>query len=331
MPSNLHLKVRKEGLISRQTERPLSTAAAATPPQIWLAVSSIFHYLGPSFAVLLFPSVGVLGVAWLRIASAALVFAPWTKPWRAFAVANARTRWMLIALGVCLALMNVSFYQALARLPMSLVAMMEFVGTICVALAGVRSLRNMAALGVAVVGVAIMTDLRWSEDAIGLVWSVLNSLLFVGYIVLGHAIAGNGANRGVQRLGASMAIGLVVITPIGLGRAIAVFNAPILILAGVGVGVCSSVIPYVCDQLAMSRLPRSSFALLLALLPSTATVIGMVVLAQVPTWQDLAGLALVTAGILTHRAGRRSDDERGVSEPTPRRRSRRPRRFWRTR
>ncbi len=57
-------------------------AAESVPPQMWFGVSAIFHYLGPSFAVLLFPAVGVLGVAWFRIASAALIFAPFTKPWR---------------------------------------------------------------------------------------------------------------------------------------------------------------------------------------------------------------------------------------------------------
>src|ERR1700722_13166864 len=113
-----------------------SNAANAAPPHAWFAVSAIFHYLGPSFAVLLFPSVGVLGVAWMRIASAAAIFTPWTKPWRTLRQADARTRLLLIGLGACLAVMNTSFYLALDRLPMSLVAAMEFVGTIGVALYG---------------------------------------------------------------------------------------------------------------------------------------------------------------------------------------------------
>src|SRR5436190_5039506 len=83
------------------------------PPQAWFAVSAVFHYLGPSFAVLLFPAIGVLGVAWLRIASAALVFASWTRPWQTFARADRRTRLLLLALGACLAAMNCSFYLAL--------------------------------------------------------------------------------------------------------------------------------------------------------------------------------------------------------------------------
>src|SRR5439155_26145542 len=104
--------------------------AHCAPPQIWFGVSAVFHYLGPSFAVLLFPAVGVLGVAWFRIASAALIFAPVTRPWAIIATADMRTRLLLLGLGVCLAVMNTAFYLALDRLPMSLVAAMEFVGTI---------------------------------------------------------------------------------------------------------------------------------------------------------------------------------------------------------
>ena len=114
-------------------------AADTVPPQAWFGVSAIFHYLGPSFAVLLFPAVGVLGVAWFRIASAALIFAPFTKPWKTIREADSHSRLLLIGLGVCLAVMNTSFYLALDRLPMSLVAAMEFIGTIGVALYGLRT------------------------------------------------------------------------------------------------------------------------------------------------------------------------------------------------
>ena len=74
-----------------------------------------------------------------------------------------------------------------------------------------------------------------------------------------------------------------------------------MILAGIGVGVSSSVIPYVCDQLAMARLPRATFALMLTLLPATATVVGAVVLAQVPTVAELTGILLVAAGVYLHK------------------------------
>lgn len=271
------------------------------PPHVWFGVSAAFHYLGPSFAVLLFPAVGVLGVAWFRIASAAAAFAPVTKPWRIIVRADGRTRLMLVGLGLCLALMNTSFYLALDRLPMSLVAAMEFVGTMAVALAGMRTWRNLLALALVMIGVFVLIDVKWAADPIGIAWAVLNAGLFAVYIVIGHKAAQDGASGGIERLGAAMLIAFVVIMPVGLSEAIRAFHSPRLVLAGIGVGICSSVIPYVCDQLAMSRLPRASFALLLALLPVTATVIAAAVLAQIPSLTDLAGIALVVAGIAVHR------------------------------
>ncbi|MBE9553536.1 MAG: EamA family transporter [Proteobacteria bacterium] len=276
-------------------------AAKTLPPQVWFGVSAIFHYLGPSFAVLLFPAVGVLGVAWFRIASAALIFAPFTKPWKTIREADRKTRLLLIGLGVCLAAMNTSFYLALDRLPMSLVAAMEFIGTIGVALHGLRTSRNALALALAVLGVFILIDVRWSTDLAGLFWAALNGALFVGYIVLGHKTAEGGASGGVERLGAAMAIALVLLMPVGLAQAIKAFGAFELVLAGIAVGVCSSVIPYVCDQLAMSRLPRATFALLLALLPATATIIAAIVLSQIPTVKDVMGVALVMIGVAVHK------------------------------
>ena len=275
--------------------------AHSAPPHAWFGVSAIFHYLGPSFAVLLFPAVGVLGVAWMRIASAAAIFAPWTKPWRTIKEADARTRFLLIGLGACLATMNTSFYLALDRLPMSLVAAMEFVGTIGVALYGLRTARNFTALALAALGVFLLIDVKWSTDPLGLCWAFLNGALFVGYIVLGHKISEGGASGGVERLGAAMAMAFFFIMPIGFVQAAEAFTMPVLVLAGIAVGACSSVIPYVCDQLAMSRLPRASFALMLALLPATATLIGVMVLAQIPSGQDMIGVLLVMSGVAIHK------------------------------
>jgi len=284
----------------RSTAR-FDRAVATVPPHAWFGVSAVFHYLGPSFAVLLFPAVGVLGVAWFRIASAALIFAPITKPWRTLRVADGRTRVLLICLGLCLAVMNTAFYLALDRLPMSLVAAMEFVGTVGLALFGLRTRRNLMALVLVAVGVFVLIDVSWSGDPWGLFWSALNAALFVGYIVLGHRVAQAGAAGGIERLGAAMAIAGLILVPIGLVQALQAFGMPLLVLAGIGIGLCSSVIPYVCDQLAMSRLPRASFALLLALLPATATIVAAIVLGQIPTLWDLVGIALVMAGVAVHR------------------------------
>ncbi|MDA7947382.1 MAG: EamA family transporter [Hyphomicrobiaceae bacterium] len=287
--------------MSTNQPRGLTFAASRMPPHVWFGVSAVFHYLGPAFAVLLFPTVGVLGVAWLRIASAAALFAIARNPWATFMQCEPRTRLLLVGLGACLAVMNSAFYLALDRLPMSLVAAMEFVGTVGVALYGMRTKRNFLAVALAVAGVLILIDVQWSVEPLGLMWALLNSMLFVGYIVLGHRISQAGASDGVERLGAAMAIAFLFVMPIGFAEAVAAFGSAMLILAGIGVGVCSSVIPYVCDQLAMSRLPRATFALMLSLLPAMATVIGAIVLAQLPGPVDILGILLVMIGVAVHQ------------------------------
>jgi len=283
------------------TGTTLNRAAQAVPPHAWFGVSAIFHYLGPSFAVLLFPYVGVLGVAWLRIASAALFFAPLTHPVRTLRRLDRREWFLMGGLGASLAIMNCAFYLALDRLPISLVAAIEFVGTILIALYGCRTLRNWAALALAASGVFLLIQVSWSGDILGLFWAFLNGALFLVYIVLGHRIAQSGASAGIERLGAAMAISFVVVFPIGLTQAWTAFGDWRLLAAGIGVGICSSVIPYVCDQLAMTRLPRSTFALMLALLPACAAIVGAIVLAQIPGLTDIIGIALVMAGVALHR------------------------------
>ncbi len=271
------------------------------PPHAYFLVSSVFHYLGPAFAVMLFAQVAVLGVAWLRIASAALVFAAWRRPWRMFLAAGGSEQLLLVALGAVLAAMNTCFYLAIDRLPLSTVGAIEFVGPIALAAAGVRSVRNLLALTTAASGVYLLTNVRFAAEPLGFVFAFANCALFALYVVLGHRAANTGGGSGIDRLGAAMIVAMVLAAPIGLQDAVAAFTDPVLLLAGVGVGLSSSVIPYVCDQLAMARLARPTFALLLSLLPATATVIGLVVLAQVPSRPEVAGIALVVAGVALHR------------------------------
>ncbi|MGA2794290.1 MAG: EamA family transporter [Roseiarcus sp.] len=273
--------------------------ADRVPPHAYFLVSAIFHYLGPAFAVMLFAATEPLGVAWLRIASAALVFAIWRRPWRYYRTLTAPERRTIVGLGVALAAMNSLFYLAIQQLPLATVGAIEFVGPIGLATLGARSARNLAALIVAVAGVAILTDVRLEGAPLGYVYAFANCALFVAYIVLGHRISGRG---GIDRLALSMLVAMVAAFPIGISQAAPAFLDVRLLAAGVGVGVSSSVIPYVTDQLAMARLPRASFALLLSILPATATAIGFLVLQQAPTVAELIGVGLVIIGVALHRA-----------------------------
>jgi inner membrane transporter RhtA len=271
------------------------------PPHVYFVVSAIFHYLGPSFAVLLFASIPVLGVAWLRIASAGLIFAVWRRPWRIWPQLSRSQRWTLVALGIVLGCMNATFYMAIARLPLSTVGAIEFIGPIVLAAVGVRTPRNVFALLCAAAGGWVLTDVRLSGEPLGYLLAFGNCALFVLYIILGHRIAQDGGVSSIDQLGLAMLIALVMVSPLGFTDAVGALQAPVLVFAGIAVGICSSVIPYICDQLAMARLSRATFALLLALLPASATLIGVLVLRQIPSGTEILGIALVAVGVALHR------------------------------
>ena len=170
------------------------------PPQGYFAISAVFHYLGPAFAVLLFARVDVLGVAWLRIAAAAAVFALWRRPWRALRRLDGGGRRLLLAWGTVLAAMNCCFYVAIDRLPLGTVAAIEFLPVIVLAALGARTARNVAALLLAVPGVYLLTDVRLEGEPLGVALAFANAVLFALYIVLGHRVAQRGA--GDRRPGA---------------------------------------------------------------------------------------------------------------------------------
>ncbi len=283
------------------TTSTLAGRVERVPPVTYFLTSAAFHYFGPSLAVLLFVHVPALGVAWLRIVTAAAVFAAWRRPWRILAGASAEQVRLLLALGAVLAAMNAFFYLAVARLPLSVVGAIEFVGTVGLAALGARTRRNVAALALVVAGVGLLTGLRLHGAPLGLAFAFANCAGFVLYVVLGHRVAQVGG--GIDRLGAAMLIAALAVSPLGLADGARAVVHPSWLLWGIGVGVCSSVIPYVTDQLAMARLPRATFALMLALLPATALVMGLVMLGQVPTLTDLAGVGLVVAGLAVHQPG----------------------------
>jgi inner membrane transporter RhtA len=136
--------------------------------------------------------------------------------------------------------------------------------------------------------------------------------------VLAHKVARHDALSGIDGLAASMLVAAVVVTPLGGWEVLPALTDPVALAAGIGVGLCSSVIPYVSDQLAMRRLPRATYALMVSLLPATATVIGIAVLAQVPSWVEVAGVVLVIAGVAIHRQAPEPQPQSAPAEPAAR-------------
>ena len=280
------------------------------PPQAYFAGSAVFHYLGPAFAVLLFSRVAPLGVAWLRIVSAALVFAAWRRPWRVLRNADHSTVCLLVALGAVLAAMNSCFYEAIARLPLGTVSAIEFLPVIALAALGARSPRNVGALALAVAGVYVLMEVRLRGGMLGFGLAFANAGLFALYIVLAHRVSRQSNLGGIDGLAMAMLLAVPAVCVLGGWQVVPHLIDPVALAAGIGVGVTSSVIPYVCDQLAMGRLPRATYSLMVSLLPATATVVGLVVLGQTPTPRQLLGVSLVVAALAVHR-------ERHSGGPSP--------------
>ena len=154
--------------------------------------------------------------------------------------------------------------------------------------------------------------MRLAGEPLGFALAAANAGLFAAYIVLADRVSGD---TGLDALAGAMVVGAVLTTPF------ADVPGATVLAAGAGVGICSSVIPYVTDQLALRRMARATYALATSLLPAFATVIGVIVLAQVPTPWEVAGVVLVITGVALNRG---STGPRGESTPDARSSAGRP-------
>ncbi len=273
-----------------------------TPPEALVVLSAISLYAGAAVAVSLFDYLQPQSVAWIRVAGAALVLLAWRRPWRV-SWTRERLLWAA-AFGATLAVMNLMFYLAVEHLHLGTAVAIEFLGPISVAVFFSRSQRNALALAVAIAGVALLSEVSASGQLEGVGFALVAATLWAGYILLGSRVATQGA--ALDGLGLGMCVGAIVIAPAGLPWIEPVIDRPWLIAAGVAVGLLSNVVPYGLDQVAFRRVPPGRFALLLALLPATATVAGFIALGQVPSGAEAAGIALVIGAIaIRDRAGER--------------------------
>ncbi|WP_085978692.1 EamA family transporter [Saccharomonospora xinjiangensis] len=260
-------------------------------------------YVGAALAVGLFEVASPAGVAWLRCVGAALILLLWRRPGRA----AWRGRPLLLAgtFGVVTAGMNVLFYEAIARLPLGTGVAIEFAGPVVVAALGSRGARDIAALAGVVAGVFLIADVQWEGSPAGVAYALGAAAAWAAYIVLGTrvALAGNG----VDGLAVGCAVATVALSPLAV-HTTAVWSEPGLLASAVGMGLLSTVVPYALDQVVLRRAGQARFALLLALLPVTAAVVGFVVLGQVPALVETLGILAVVAGVAlgsgTIRGGR---------------------------
>lgn len=277
------------------------------PAPALFVLGGVSMYVGAALAVGLFDRLSPTAVAVLRLVGAAAVLLVWRRPRRA-AWRGARVR-RAAAFGLATGLMNIAFYEAIGRLPLGTAVAVEFCGPVAVAAAASRRPRDVAAVALAALGVLLIADVRWTGSPGGVSWALAAAAMWAAYIVLGKRVAG--AGNGVDDLAVGFAVAAVLLAPlllVGGPGALGALGDPTVLLLAVGVGVLSSVVPYVLDQVVLRRVGRARFAVLLALLPATATVIGLVALAQVPGVLEAVGIAAVVAAV----ALRSTDGDRPV-------------------
>lgn len=265
-----------------------------------MLVSGTSLYVGAAAGVSLFRWLDPTSVAWLRICGASLVLLAIARPGRE--AWRGRALWWAGSFGVVTALMNMSFYLAIDRLPLGTAVAIEFLGPIGVAAVGSRSLRDGLSVLAALVGVILIANVQLSAEPVGMAFALLAALLWVGYIILGKHVAlqGNPADS----LAAGFTVAMVVTAPVlAFGIAGSQGDIPVvrIIVLGLLMGVLSNVIPYGLDQVILRNAGRNYFAVLLALLPLSATAIGVLVMHQIPSTPELLGILAIVVAVAVRR------------------------------
>jgi inner membrane transporter RhtA len=269
------------------------------PAPVLFLGSGFTQYCGAALAIGLFAVIPAASVAWWRLAVSAVVLLAWRRPWR-----QPWTRRELGAaalFGVVLATMNVVFYVAIEYLPLGTAVAIEFLGPVVVAGVTGRGWRDRLGIGLAAVGVVALAGVQLEgglthDVVIGLVAILGSAAAWAGYILLGRRIAVK--RDGIGALAVGMTAGAVVYSPLAIGAVAPVVTDAGRAAAVVGIAVLSSVIPYAIEQVVLRRVSAARFAILLALLPVTALIVGAVFLAQLPSPLEVAGMVLVCAAIV---------------------------------
>ena len=272
---------------------PVGRYLDTATPEALFVLSAVAQYTGATIAALLFDEAEPQAVAWVRVIGGALgLLAVSRGAWRGW------TRRQLVAaaiFGVATAGMNICFYMALDRTDLGKSVTMEFIGPIAVAAAMTRTGRNGLALVLAAGGVVVLGGVEIGDNTVGVLWILATSALWATYIVVGSKVAQIG--RGVAGLGIGLAMGALVVAPIGAPDSGPIFSSGRLLVLCLLVGVLSNAIGYGIDQHVLRRIPVRRFSVLLALLPVTALIFGWVALDQKPSGLDLVGIAFVLAGV----------------------------------
>jgi inner membrane transporter RhtA len=264
--------------------------AIPSVPAILGAIVSV--QAGAALAKGLFPALGPIGTVGLRVVLSAIMLVAAFRP-RLRALSPAQWR-AVIPYGLVLGTMNIVFYLSLSRIPLGVAVTVEFVGPLALALFGSRRAVDITWVVLAAAGIALITP--WSgggTDVVGVALALAAGACWAAYILLGGRVSR------VMPSGASVAMGMVIGSFIALPAAVATggfarLTLP-LFLAGIGVALLSSAIPYTLEMVALTGLPARTFGILMSLEPAVAALLGVVLLHELLSFRQWLAVALIIA------------------------------------
>jgi inner membrane transporter RhtA len=264
----------------------------ARAPSGGLVVGAIASVqFGSALAATLFERLGPGGTVFLRLASAALIL---LLLWRPRLRGHTRRQLLLaVAFGAVLAAMNLSFYEALSRIPLGIAVTFEFVGPLAVAVAGSRRRIDRLWVVLALAGILALTRGAVHHlNGLGIALALVAGVLWGTYILL-NARLGR-AFEGSTGLTLAMCVAAVAALPVGVADSAHMLE-PASLALGASVGILSSVIPYSFELEALRRIAPATFGVLMSLEPAVAALAGFLVLGQQLGVRALLGIALVVA------------------------------------
>jgi inner membrane transporter RhtA len=247
----------------------------SVPPPMLVLAGIVSVQIGAALAKLLFPIAGALGVVTLRLVlSAGVMLIAWRPSLR-----MTRQAWLVIVgYGAVLGTMNAMFYEAISRIPLGVTVTIEFLGPLALALAGSRRWRDVLWALLAAGGVALLTNGGGHLSVVGLLFALGAATCWACYILL-SAKLGQHTSDG-SGLALAMGVGGLLVLPLGVADAGTAMVHPLALVAGLGVALLSSVVPYSVELEALRRIPPRVFGVLMSLEPAVAALCGLIVLGQ---------------------------------------------------
>lgn len=285
--------------------KPISTFAASHPTLL-VILSIISIQIGAAFSKSLFPEVGSAGMVFLRVGFGAISLLILCRPkWTDKIQQNTK---ILIGYGVVMALMNLSFYAAIERIPIGIAVTIEFIGPLGLATIKSKRLLDLLWVVLAFLGLLLLTPIGGENlDAWGILFALIAAFFWAMHIVLSAQIGKS--IPGIDGLCWSMVVGAILLTPVGIASAGSALLQPRLLAIGFAVAILSSVIPYSLEMLALKSLPIHVFGILMSLEPMCAAIAGLLVLGETLTLRSMVAIVLVSiaaAGTSRFRAVEKS-------------------------